>query len=575
MDVLKTPRGAFLIPAPASGGVLLFLSFFILSCSPEKTEEEILSQKTANPEPAIPLECYTDTGIVLEGYAKANPCYVCHTNPVTDFENEVEDFRLQFVYDFPEEIKNIGNPWLNAVKPWVTIENIPFPSEEEILKWIGEDNWGEAYEKRGKGDLVYFPDIPPIYSFDGSSYRVINIDPEGFVLDPFTGEYTGWRVFIWKPFPGYFPTNGRIDSTFIRLPEEFRKENGVFNLEVYKKNLAIVECAVKGIRVGQVCRGTELPPFVLPAYYEGDASHIPVITFQYPPGTEFAHPIYYLDPRNSYSFKSLRIKEMRYMKKLAYAGVREGEEEEEEGSIFWDRGRFVNLSGYWEMRAFIEDEKGRLRPQSEEESRFCTACHGGIGGTVDGTFTFWRKIPGSAGWREQDYNLALKSIKDWGYKYLSCASVDKLIAGDTVKEALKEYCFKRELPPGEYEIYFAMTGGGDHFRSNEEIIGIISTSEEVGLFLLRNPSLFNFTDSQGFIKPELFLPSRTRALNLNGQYMRVVKSQNFVYGRDLFGRPFGLSSGGNSLEELTGLFSTGVEESGLWLILPPLLSLEE
>jgi hypothetical protein len=36
-----------------------------------------------NPEPNIPLECYTDTGIVRYGKAIANPCYVCHTQANT------------------------------------------------------------------------------------------------------------------------------------------------------------------------------------------------------------------------------------------------------------------------------------------------------------------------------------------------------------------------------------------------------------------------------------------------------------------------------------------------------------
>ncbi|GAB6066314.1 hypothetical protein JCM9492_14070 [Aquifex pyrophilus] len=544
------------------------IPLILFSCGGDIPKEEIIETKVQNhnPEPNIPLECYTDTGIARQGRAIANPCYVCHTTANTPYANEVEDYDLQLVYDFPEEIKEMGNPWLNAIKPELTIGHIPEPSDEEIWSWIRMNNWTEAYNNR-KGELEYFPDIPPIYAYENGSYKLVNLDNEGFVLDE-NGNYTGWRVFKWKPFPGFFPTNGRIDSTFIRLPEKFRTKNGKFDKETYKKNLAILECAVKGVQVGETCSGTEIGNFELPAYYEGDAKDVPVITYQYPPGTEFAHPLYYLDPENSISFKSLRIKEMRYMKKLAYADTREGggEEEEEEESFFWDKGRFFNDSGYWEMRAFIEDENGKLRPQTAQESKFCIACHGGIGGTVDGTFTFWRKVPGKKGWMEQDYNLTVKNIKDWNYKYLENANV-----GPTLKELVK-------LAKGEYQLYFALTAGGDHFRSNEEILSRISkdTSKISPVLspeenIITNPELINYLDEDGYIKPELFLPSEARALGINKQYYRIVKAQAFIFGRDVFDKPFGISNGGNSLEDLKAVDSTGVRESGIWNILRTLL----
>lgn len=116
--------------------------------------------KMENPEPNIVTECYTDTGIFREGKAVSNPCYVCHTAPNTPYINEVEDYNLSFFYDFPEEIKKMGNPWLNAIKPDLTLKNIQVPSNEEIKRWIKTDNWTDAYNNRGKGDFYYFPDIP-------------------------------------------------------------------------------------------------------------------------------------------------------------------------------------------------------------------------------------------------------------------------------------------------------------------------------------------------------------------------------------------------------------------------------
>ncbi|ADC89784.1 conserved hypothetical protein [Thermocrinis albus DSM 14484] len=521
-----------------------------------KSEDET---SVVNPEPNIPLECYTDTGIVRYGKAVANPCYVCHTTANTPYANEVEDFHLQFSYSFPESIKRIGNPWLNAIRPDLTLAGIPVPSDQEIMSYIREDNWGLAYQNRGRGDLEYFPDVPPLYTYKNGTYQLINVDGEGFVGD------TGWRVFKWKPFPGFFPTNGRIDSTLIRLAEPFRKKNGQWDRETYKKNLAIVECAVKGVKPGDICEGTELGSFTMPSYYEGDASHVKVVTYQYPPGTEFAHPLYYLDPDNPISFKSVRIREMRYMKKLAYAGSSPGGGEEEEGSFFWDKGKVLNLSKNWLMAGFIEDKDGRLRPQTAEEMKFCVSCHGGIGGTVDATFTFWRKVPGAAGWKEQDYNLTDRSIKDWNYSSLEGYWGDKL-------GALISYV------TGEYQLYFSMTAGGDHFRSNKEILNKISKDPEKISFLLSpqdniitNPALINYLDGNGYIKPDLFLPSPQRALGIDKQYYRVVRAQAFRFGRDVFDGPFGISSGGNSLEKLDKVDSTGVKESGIWSVIKTLL----
>ncbi len=548
--------------------VILSLALTI-SCG---IKESYITYKDYNPEPNIPLECYTDTGILTLGRAVANPCYVCHTKANTPYMNEVEDFNLTLIYDFPESIKTIGNPWLNAVRPELTLGSIPPPADEEIKDWIRTDNWTPAFLNRGKGNLEYFPDVPPLYSYENGSYKLVNVDEEGFVK--WKGKYTGWRVFKWKPFPGFFPTNGRIDSTLIRLAEKFRKRDGVFNIDVYKENLAILECAIKGVKPGETCTITEIGNFIVPSNYRGDASDVKVVPYKYPPGTEFAHPIYYLDPANTYSFKSLRLREMRYMKKLNYATIQNNSEEErEDGEFFWEKGKFFNASGLWEMRAFIEDKNGNLRPQTPEESKFCIACHGGIGGTVDGTFTFWRKVPGSAGWKEQDYNLSEASIKDWGYKELSCANISNVNLGNSIKSVLETYCnINPDAKFGEYQLYFSITNGGDHFRSNTEILSRISKDPNKISFvlspnknILNDPTLVNYLNGDGTIKPNLFLPSTERAWGINKQYYRVVKAQAFKYGRDIFEKAFGISSGGNSLESLKEVKETGILESGIWI----------
>jgi hypothetical protein len=230
------------------------------------------------------------------------------------------------------------------------------------------------------------------------------------------------------------------------------------------------------------------------------------------------------------------------------------------------------------MVAFIEDEGGKLRPQTAEEMKFCIACHGGVGGTVDGTYTFWRKVPGTAGWMDQDYNLSDRSIRDWSYAVVRCSNLSNIKVGDTLRAVLESFCQNNTEEPGEYALYFSMTNGGDHFRSNDEILSRISTDPSKISFvlspsdnLITNPNLINYLDNNGYIKPYLFLPSESRAYSIDKQYYRIVKAQAFIYGRDVFGKPFGISNGGNSLEELEGLKSTGIAESGIWAVIKTFL----
>jgi hypothetical protein len=55
----------------------------------------------------------------------------------------------------------------------------------------------------------------------------------------------------------------------------------------------------------------------------------------------------------------------------------------------------------WVLQGFIEDAAGILRPQTFEESSSCIGCHGGIGATIDSSFSYARKLDVSAfqrGW---------------------------------------------------------------------------------------------------------------------------------------------------------------------------------
>ncbi len=614
--------------------------------------------KYKNPTAYIPLECYTDTGKTKEGESFANPCYVCHNagnTPVDnagDWENQINWLR------FPAN----DNPWLNAVAPEKTFEKVLENGKKwteldldtktvkdnkkgkivSIDNWIKKNNWEQAYNQKLSigtdnpfGFGKYTIDIPPLYRWNGEEFERTNyIDTEGFIYSSETVHSnetnTWWRAYDWKHFPGFFPINGRLDSAMIRLPDEFRKENGKYSKDIYKINLSILECAVK--QITENCEVENLNTQILDRYginyqiipdgvkfitvpekYIGDASNKDVWQTKkdgtkvglYPVGTELAHPVYYINPewkeKPELAGKTGQLKEFRYMKKLVMPNINEEIEEEEESVEYkpYDNGFMPNDPDTWLMGGWIEDEKGNLRPQTEEEMAFCMACHGAISGTVDSTFSFWRKLPKSAGWKDTDYGYSgdVYDIKYWTEKL---NEIEDRNASFYLKNISGKYDPKDY---GEYQLYFTMTNGIDHFRSNKEgicrILGydtydssIDSCKDSNNISLdfstasnylkitsdeniLTNKNLIGYLNSDNSIKQSLFLPSKERAYGLDGRYLQVVLTQQFVYGRDLFDKAFGTKDGGNSLEgedfynlKLSG---PGLEEKELVAVFKQLL----
>ncbi len=656
--------------------IIIFLTPIIASCefgglvedyNPENDKSAKLIAgfpyftKYNNPTAYIPTECYTDTGIVKNKEAFANPCYVCHNGGNTPVDNAGDWLNQLDFGRFPTN----ENPWFNATAPEKTIEKpidnqgtkwTEFNPVSKVVKdnkrgiqvvvdnWIKKNNWEKAYQNQieiGTGKLgKYKLDMPPLYKWDGTEFvKTDFIDSKGFIYTSETehsnNTNTWWRAYDWKHFPGFFPTNGRLDSAMIRLPEKFRKENGIYNKEVYKINLSILECSVK-----QITRDCEVEPLdkslldkyniqyehipngikllIVPNYYIGDASDEKVWQLKgnlpqnqekvglYPVGTELAHPVFYINPNwetnPKLAGKVGQLKEFRYMKKLVMQNVnKSGEEEEENINYFpYDKGLMPNDPETWLMGSWIEDENGYLRPQSEEEMVFCMACHGAISGTVDNTFSFWRKLPKLSGWKDTDYsyNQDVYDTKYWANKL---KDIEDKPASVFLKPILNKYNPKDY---GEYQFYFVMTNGIDHFRSNFEgvcrILGYekfkkevdgtekcVSNSEEI-LFeeairrikitendnLLTNPNYIGYLNSNNSIKQSLFLPSKERAYGLDGKYLQVVLSQQFVRGRDVFDTAFGINHGeGNSLEDLIEIkkIGTGLEEKELVFVFKTLL----
>ena len=136
-----------------------------------------------------------------------------------------------------------------------------------------------------------------------------------------------------------------------------------------------------------------------------------------------------------------------------------------------------------------------MRIQSVEEHKYCLGCHSALGVTVDQTFSFPRKMPGSSGWQPQ--NLT-------GMPGAS-------LAGSRESEVIT---------------YFKRVGGGDEFRSNAEIQERFFRNG-----VLNMESVEAALAAQNDVR-SLIMPSASRALKLDKAYLLLVREQSFTRGRD-------------------------------------------
>ena len=485
----------------------------------------------------IPSLCYTKT---KDQNGKIhNSCYSCHTKG--KIPNYINDSDLQLYYNFPKIM--LKNPYTNLfTDKRQFVNNI---SDEEILSYIRKSNYfdtdGEIKLKKTlpKGWEGYIPDC------------YFNFDDEGFDIDPFKNEYTGWRAFRYYPFLGTFwPTNGSTDDVLIRLPKEFMQdENGNFNKEIYKINLAIVEALVKqkdiktealdervvnldlnkdgklGI-VTEIKYTWDVDPSSMT--YVGKAGELlkegkmHLAGGLFPEGTEFLHTVRYIDWDEEKDKPKLsnRLREVRYAIKkywLSYADLHSIAEKELMETSDLGVNDFPKIETFggnfetgmdnglgWYYLGFIEDKEGNLRPQTNEETLFCMGCHGTIGATTDTIFSFPRKFEGS------DKNSVLYGWGHWSQKDLS-----------KVPEPIVEYLnFGKQY---EYSFYLKNNNSGNEFRDNEEIIR-------------------KFFNNDGTIKEYmlqklhadisiLLYPSKERALTLDKAYRYIVENQSYIKGR--------------------------------------------
>ncbi|MGK4007226.1 hypothetical protein WMF31_31685 [Sorangium sp. So ce1036] len=474
--------------------------------------------RMGNPEASIPPMCYATTA------GGANGCWTCHTTGRGP--NALADHELQRAYSFSDAARK--NPWTNLLEDLSAAA--ARTSDAEILEYIREDNYAPL--RKALSARPGYPGYVPDLDLDAG------FDEEGFARDG-----SGYRAVRYKPFPGSFwPTNGSAGDVFIRLPVAFRVgADGAPSREVYKLNLALLEAAIaspsplprqgEGPGAGLSLEGgagREVEPVSeilagadldgdgaisaavtrirrLPARYAGGAAGVVVRSWVYPRGTELLHSVRYLDPDRP-SLLAARMKELRYARKveelddwaIARAHELEAEEKDEGQPPVYAGAPEVGLRNAfgWQLQAFIEDERGRLRLQTAEEHRACMGCHSAVGVTVDHTFSLARKVPGAAGWRHQD----LRGMPDVPQ------------AGHAEPEVLT---------------YLRRAHGGDDYRANAEMLarffpGGVLDEEEV-----RRGAPGGDRDLA-----YLVAPSRERALLLDKAYRALVRAQRFEEGRE-------------------------------------------
>lgn len=502
------------------------------------TAVNVKSRFLYNTSAYTPSQCYTKTED--EKGIFHNPCFNCHISSIEP--NYFNDWDLQTEYSFKEFAQK--NHWTNLFKD--KTQAVADINDSEILDYVRKSNYfndkGELLLAQKLKTLNDRWDIDSDKQWDGyipDCY--FNFDNEGFDKDK-SNNYTGWRAFGYYPFLGTFwPTNGSTDDVLIRLPMDFRTDaNGIFNLEIYKINLLIVEALIKQkniktFDIDESKYGIDLnkdgnmsivnqitfaydPRNGINMYYIGMANEkkYQIAAGLYPKGTDFLHTVRYIDvDKNKNIQMAQRIKELRYGVKLGWATYSDHkalvEKELKERADFPERlevfigdaERGISNKRGWRYQGFIEDENGELRPQSYEETLLCIGCHTSLGVLADSTFVYQRKFDNYSfqnGW----YHWSQKSIKGT----------------------------KEPITPDartEYSLYLQQNKAGDEFRNNNEIIE--KFFDENGT--LKEAEVQKIQEDISY----LIFPSKERALKLNKAYKVIVDEQSFIYGRDATIKP--------------------------------------
>jgi hypothetical protein len=572
-----------------------------------------LYKPSFNEDPAIPVQCWIETG-----YGTQNACKYCHSNYLTEIKhgNNFPIGEDQILYSFQSPNLNRIN-WENVIYPQnidrrLAQQGTSIPSSEDNLRYVRTDNWRSAYRSaRQAGDLSWnnlkqenyplqlFPALNPNHLYPNKTDDPTDsgahgfIDPEGFVRDE-KGEPTGWRAVNFFPYAIFTPLTGSVSGIYIRLPELFRTNNGIVSLDIYRKNLDILEKNIKNRSLAT-------------ATYLGDAAGVPVEKGFYPVGTEFAHPLHYVDLRADgesgrvldgvrrnkavdYEFpgtRSKRVKEIRYMYKwktvtLDDIGEKKSDEEPFVYGKAW-KGWIDNHSG-WILAAYIENREGQLRPQTTEELLQCLGCHSSVGNTIDAVWSFQRKLEGPEGWQEmnygqydsrrpnetrlRDYLNETAGKGEMEYFYGSVVGADLFgIMPNEIENELINYTKQNDLAAQlEIKTKISLIFDDEFLKASEKQTRQRVLQERAKIMnhyaSHRQYLVVDAQSGESYIKGSIFYPAeKTVIANIAG-YRKIVLDQSFNLGKVAFGNqpdhiPFTFRSDGSVRNEKGELIPAG------------------
>jgi len=539
----------------------------------------------SNPHAHIPAQCYIETSRGAQ-----NACLFCHTNGVyqaglgNNFPQAGAEPRLgnlQLEYSFtpfsPFVASPSRNPWENTLTPEKLREAVTAlgldPTAWDMESYIRQDNWQAAFKQRPGDPLAWDGGAKamPFRLFPGLDPNDLPADADGFVRSgaPRNGFFqdhdgrwlTGWRAVNFMPYGLFTPMTGSVSGIYLRLPSAFmQRADGGFDLEIYRQNLDLLSRAIQDrLRAEDGL------------HYRGAAQKIAIERGLYPVGTEFAHPLHYVDVAADGRDAALspypgtrarRVKEIRYMvkwKPFYPSQFRPGVKEEGAPVYGNDQEGWVDNGVGWYLAGYIEAADGALRPQNREELTQCIGCHSGVastefpqftsgvGNTVDSTWALPRKFAGELGWREMDY-----------LGYLAQPDAQ---AKQTPGQAQRGDPLNRRLEKGEFRHFLDHVVGaslyGDMPAAIERFLAAaiqpttgysaawppldpasptaFQHSQALRQKLLRElTARGGHLTAQGAIRGELLYPPKEDALAAASRYRQVVVTQRYTQGKDVF-----------------------------------------
>jgi hypothetical protein len=518
-----------------------------------------------NPHAHIPAQCHIEASGGTQ-----NACLFCHTdgvwrrklgnnNPQAGANPNVGNLQAEYAFgsfNLPFTPNASINPWRNTLKPEelrAELQGLGIdPQRWDMAAWIREDNWRAAYAQRPKKTQDWDTGVDhPFRLFPALNPADLPAHADGFVRSQHAGLWrdeggwnTGWRAINFMPYGIFTPHAGSVSGIYLRLPLVFMKNaQGRFDRATYAANLDLLARHIQD----------RLRPDD-PPHYLGKAKHVERVRGQYPLGTEFAHPLHYVEVRRD-GARATRVKEIRWMIKQQPWAADEfnlGLKDESAPVVAHPAQGWIENGTGWLLAGWIEDAKGSLRTQTPSELVQCVGCHSGnirqseqgryptftsgTGNTIDSTWSFSRKFSGEAGWREMDYlgyRAATKTLttpepRNRGhgkgeFAFFLDHVVGASLYGDMPKSL--ERFFASEIPA-----WPAL----ESLVSQGEVAGLIAAQKMRQQLMRAFTARGSHLDGQGRIRVELLVPPVDDALEAARRYRQVVATQSYDFGKDVF-----------------------------------------